>query len=256
MTVWEGAALVAGGFAAGIINTLAGNGSAITLSLLLASGMGGQAANATNRVGVLLQTLASLTGLRKSRKKSYLLRQGTVLYLPTMALGSLVGAWFSLQLPDAALESIIGFVMLALLFTLAINPKRWKRPSATRRPLPPYLRHLLYLGVGFYGGFVQMGIGLVLLAALVLAEHWSLRDGNTIKLLLAFVVVVPAFFLFFWLGEIHWLPGGLLALGSASGASLAARYWVRDPRWQPVVRGVLMLALAVGAWRTLSPYLW
>jgi uncharacterized membrane protein YfcA len=87
MTVWEGAALVAGGFAAGIINTLAGNGSAITLSLLLASGMGGQAANATNRVGVLLQTLASLTGLRKSRKKSYLLRQGTVLYLPTMAVG-------------------------------------------------------------------------------------------------------------------------------------------------------------------------
>ena len=71
MTVWEGAALVAGGFAAGIINTLAGNGSAITLSLLLAGGMGGQAANATNRVGVLLQTLASLTGLRKSRKKSF-----------------------------------------------------------------------------------------------------------------------------------------------------------------------------------------
>jgi uncharacterized membrane protein YfcA len=157
---------------------------------------------------------------------------------------------------DAALESVIGFIMLALLFTLAIDPKRWKRLSAIRRPLPAYLRHVLYVGVGFYGGFVQMGIGLVLLAALVLAEHWSLRDGNTIKLLLAFVVVVPAFFLFFWLGEIHWLPGGLLALGSASGASLAARYWVRDPRWQPVVRGVLMLALAVGAWRTLSPYLW
>jgi hypothetical protein len=256
MTVWEGAALVAGGFAAGIINTLAGNGSAITLSLLLAGGMGGQAANATNRVGVLLQTLASLTGLRKSRKKSFLLHQGQILYAPTVAVGSLVGAWFSLQLPDAALESVIGFIMLALLFTLAIDPKRWKRLSAIRRPLPAYLRHVLYLGVGFYGGFVQMGIGLVLLAALVLAEHWSLRDGNTIKLLLAFVVVVPAFFLFFWLGEIHWLPGGLLALGSASGASLAARYWVRDPRWQPVVRGVLMLALAVGAWRTLTPYLW
>jgi hypothetical protein len=43
------------------------------------------------------------------------------------------------------------------------------------------------------------------LAALVLLEHWSLRDANAIKLLLALVVVIPAFALFFWLGEIHWV---------------------------------------------------
>jgi uncharacterized membrane protein YfcA len=256
MTIAEGAALVAGGFAAGIINTLAGNGSAITLSLLLATGMGGQAANATNRVGVLMQTIASVFGLRTGRRKTYLLHQGRHLYLPTVAVGSALGAWFSLQLPDAAMESIIGAVMLGLMLTLAINPKRWKRASSTLRPTSPWMRHLLFLGVGFYGGFVQMGIGLFLLAALVLLEHWSLRDANAIKLLLALVVVIPAFALFFWLGEIHWIEGGLLALGSASGATLASRYLVRDPRWEPWVRATLVVALGVGAWRTLSPYLW
>ena len=46
-------ALVIGGFAAGLINVVAGNGSAITLPLLMWVGLDANAANATNRVGAL-----------------------------------------------------------------------------------------------------------------------------------------------------------------------------------------------------------
>jgi len=50
---------VAGGFAAGVINTLAGGGSLITVGLLVFLGLPGTLANGTNRIGVLVQNLTS-----------------------------------------------------------------------------------------------------------------------------------------------------------------------------------------------------
>ncbi|NDD47099.1 MAG: sulfite exporter TauE/SafE family protein, partial [Flavobacteriia bacterium] len=82
----------AGGLLAGVINTMAGNGSALTVSLLLLGGMDGAVANATNRIGVVTQTLTSVSSLRKSTRKSYLFRAGKHLILPTL-LGSLAGGW-------------------------------------------------------------------------------------------------------------------------------------------------------------------
>ncbi|MDX5404762.1 MAG: sulfite exporter TauE/SafE family protein, partial [Bacteroidota bacterium] len=62
----EGFSLIIGGVGAGIINTLAGNGSAITLTLLMAMGLDANMANATNRVGAALQTLTSVLSLRRT----------------------------------------------------------------------------------------------------------------------------------------------------------------------------------------------
>ena len=235
-----------GGFIAGIVNTLAGNGSAITLTLLMASGMGGLAANTTNRIGVMVQTITSVWSLPATHRKTYLLKSGLSLTLPVI-LGALAGAGLAATLDDKTMELWIGVLMLVLLATLLVHPDRWKSPSDRANKLPVWLRFLLFFLVGLYGGFIQMGIGLVLLAALVLVEKWSLRDGNVIKLWLAIAVVVPAFFLLLFTGTMQWGPGLTLALGSAIGAWVSARYMVRAPYWQSTVRVVLVIALLLGA---------
>ena len=48
------AGLLAGGLLAGVLNTLAGGGSLLTVPLLVLLGLPGTVANGTNRIGVLL----------------------------------------------------------------------------------------------------------------------------------------------------------------------------------------------------------
>src|SRR6056300_937694 len=68
-------ALVIGGFAAGLINVVAGNGSAITLPLLMWVGLDANAANATNRVGALFQTTSAIGSLSKTARTKYMMKQ-------------------------------------------------------------------------------------------------------------------------------------------------------------------------------------
>ena len=44
-----------------------------------------------------------------------------------------------------------------------------------------------FLALGFYGGFIQMGMGIFFLAAMVLGARYSIIDGNAVK-----IVVVGA----------------------------------------------------------------
>ena len=235
-----------GGFLAGIINTLAGNGSAITLSLLIFSGMPAPVANATNRVGALAQTLTAVLSLRRSKRTFHLMRQSTYFLLPAL-LGSLVGAWLVVDIPELLLKRIIGVVMLFLLGTLLLQPKRWARPTQPGHRHRTVLNQFLVFLIGLYGGFIQMGIGIMLLSLLVLWMRYSLRDGNIIKLLLAITFVLPAFLFFSLSGQIDWGPGLILAAGQMLGAFLAARYMLFWPGANKLLRYLLIVILSISA---------
>jgi len=73
-----------GGILAGVINTLAGNGSALTVSLLLFGGMDGATANASNRIGVIAQTVTGIFSIKKTSRRNYLFNKGKNLILPTL----------------------------------------------------------------------------------------------------------------------------------------------------------------------------
>ena len=59
------------GLVAGVINTLAGGGSNLTLPALMITGMPADIANATNRVGVFLQCLVGVRGFKKLLSLSF-----------------------------------------------------------------------------------------------------------------------------------------------------------------------------------------
>jgi len=246
MQWYEYLLLIAGGVLAGIINTLAGNGSAISLSLLVLIGLPANVANATNRVGVLAQTLTAVSSLRKTTRTKLLMRQALWYFIPAI-LGSLAGALLAVEIPERILRYCIGGVMLFLLFTLLYKPQRWRTATDMKLPKRSAVQVLLIFATAFYGGFIQMGIGIMLLSVLVLLGGYGIKDANIIKLTLALIFVLPAFFIFLASGDMLLWPGLSLALGTATGARIAARHILFMPGAHQVIRKLLILILSISA---------
>jgi len=251
--VWEYFLLIGGGFLAGIINTLAGNGSAVTLPLLMFLGLDASTANATNRVGVLLQTSTGAASLRRTPRTKMLIKKSLWYYVPTI-LGSAFGAWVAVDINPNAMRLIIGFLMVFLLFTIVNKPKRWLINTDPAKNKKTFWQWMLFFAIGFYGGFIQMGIGILILSSLVLLVKYSLRDANIIKIMVALVMIVPAFIIFFASGKILWLEGGVLAIGTSAGAWYGTRYLLYHPKASNIIRYVLILVMVLAIVKIFWPY--
>lgn len=237
-------ALIAGGFAMGIINTIAGNGSAFTLPLLLFIGLDANTANATNRVGSIFLTLSAVYNLPKSQRTRYLFKESSF-FIPPVVIGSIIGATVAVEIPEKLMLLTIGVVMILVLFTLLTNPKKWliKTDGTTNRKT--VVNWLAFLGLGFYGGFIQMGFGVLFLTIGVLLAKYALRDANIMKLLVALTMVLPAFIVFTFSGDIRWIPGLALAVGTTIGARIGTRYILQHPKANAITRKVLIVVISV-----------
>ncbi|HCQ15166.1 MAG TPA: hypothetical protein DIU20_02820 [Cryomorphaceae bacterium] len=246
MSVAEYLMLFGGGLLAGVINTLAGNGSAITLSLLIFTGMPANVANATNRIGALLQTFTAVVSLRRTKRTGLMFRDSFWFIIPSI-LGSIIGAFLAVDIDPDVLQYTIGGFMVILLFTLLNKPKKWLKATNVSKSHKTTFNWIAIFLTAVYGGFIQMGIGIILLSVLVLVAEYSLRDANIIKLVLTFIFVVPAFFIFWFSGDMRWEPGFAMALGQGIGAVVGARYILYMPKANLYVRWLLIVILSVSA---------
>jgi len=218
---------LAGSFLAGAINTLAGNGSIITLSILTDTlGIPANLANATNRVGIFFQSAASAGGFIKH--KSYQLTKSLPVLWATIA-GALAGVLTAIWISAELFQSVFRYLMLFMLVVIMVHPERWIR-EGEKRNIPLYIRIPVFFTLGFYGGFIQMGMGIFFLAVLVLYSGYSLMEANVVKtwviLLYTFVVLL----LFAWNQMVDWTAGGLMAVGQMAGGYLTARFAPSIPR--------------------------
>jgi len=241
------ALLVAGGLVAGVVNTLAGGGSLLTVPLLVLLGLPGGVANGTNRVGIVLQCLAA--AWRFHREGVLELRSVLQATAPVVA-GSLIGALWVTRVADSTFERIFGVLMLLLLVpTLRQVSGRAKPGSEAGRSWHPALATLAFFAVGLYAGAFQAGVGIPLLLALVHAGHDVVR-ANAIKVSVIAAATLAAVPIFIVQGQIAWLPACLLAVGFTLGGSLGARFAVRGG--ERVVRPVLAVAVVALAARMLG----
>lgn len=246
----ETAGLVAAGLFAGVVNTLAGGGSLIGLpALILLGGLPAGVANGTNRVGVVLQSLVAAGQFH--REGALDARAGWRL-LPATCLGSAAGAWAAVlaaDLDEAAFRRIIGVVMLAMLATLVAKPRRWLEGRG-EVAVPAWAEQLAFFGVGLYGGFLQAGVGVFLLAALVLTAGLDLVRGNAVKSMLVAGFTLPPLLLFVTSDLVAWAPGLALAAGSAAGGWLGTKLTVS---WGPgFVRWVLIAVVTLSSIKLLG----
>lgn len=213
---------IVGGFVAGVINTLAGNGSAITLTILTELlGLPPTVANGTNRVGVFTQTAAS----------SYAFYQGDKLSLQThwrdslsIILGAIVGVWIAVNVSNAQFKQFFSYMMIAMLVVLLVRPKRWLQAAdKSRRPSNWLLLPMFFL-LGLYGGFIQMGMGVFFLALTVLLARYELIEANALKSFVIAIYTILVLFIFHSRGLIDWKFGGIIAIGQTLGGYLTAHF--------------------------------
>jgi uncharacterized membrane protein YfcA len=214
--------LFGAGLVAGTINVLAGGGSFLTLPLLIFVGLPPTVANATNRVGVLLQNIGGVWGFHRHGVLDW---QSLLWAALPAAVGSVLGTWAALEVGEQAFRRVLAFLMIALTLWSLWDPLK-TRSGRTTGGVRPALLAAGFFAVGIYGGFVQAGVGFLILAATTLAGLDLVR-GNAIKVLSVLVFTGVSLAIFAWQGKIHWAPGLALGAGNALGGFLGVRLAVR-----------------------------
>ncbi len=244
---WHNAALlIGGGLFAGVVNTLAGGGSVVSVPLLVLVGLPGTIANGSNRVGVFAQSLVAAWRFRAQGVSGF--RKAAPLLLP-IALGSTTGAYLISQVADETFERLFGILMILLLIPIL---RRTRSPDrAPRRPWPWWMTFLVFLAMGLYGGAFQAGVGIPLVLALA-HSGYDLVKANSIKVVVNTALTLVAVPVFFFQQQIAWLPAGLLAIGFGCGGELGARLAVHGG--DRVIKPVLTVAVVALAGRMIGLY--
>jgi hypothetical protein len=236
---------IIGGFAAGFINTLAGSGSIITLPILIFLGLPANVANGTNRVGALLQTLVSVATFVK--RGDYNIRESLWLIFPAM-LGSLGGAFIAVDLDEETMAYTIGVVMVLLLVPVMSRKEQWlKNTGLDRKSVNKGWVVFVFSVLGAYGGFVQTGVGIFLLSAMVLLANYSIVHANVIKNVIVLCYTIPTFFIYWWHDLINWELGLVVASGQMLGSWIAARFAMEHKSSDFWIRRLLVAMIVVSA---------
>lgn len=240
--------LLAAGFACGLINVLAGGGSFLTLPLLIFLGLPAVVANGTNRVGIVMQNAAAVWGFDRHRALDWKL--GLSAALPA-SLGSLAGAWLALDVSDAAFKKILAVLMAALTLWTLLSRDR-SAPDGERAvdggPTPSRRRLGLALGffaAGVYGGFVQAGVGFLILAV----TSWAGLDlvrGNAVKVLAILVSTLVSLVPFAAAGKVDWPLGLWLGVGTVAGGLAGVRLtMLKGHRWVKATVTIAVILVAI-----------
>lgn len=142
-------------------------------------------------------------------------------------LGALGGVWLALNVSNDQFLQFFRYMMVVMLFIILIRPKRWLRETDADWNLPLIAAIPLYLALGFYGGFIQMGMGVFMLAIGVLVARFSIMETNALKSLIVGIYTIPVLLLFAWRGLVAWEIGLIMAVGQFLGGYLTARYAAR-----------------------------
>lgn len=211
------------GIFAGIINMLAGGGSNLILPALMIMGLPPDVANGTNRVGIFLQ---SVVGIRQFHRAGKLATHDLPwILLPTL-VGSLVGALAAAFAPNDILKPTLLLTMLGMATLMMVRPST-VMPAPGTEPkrmteTPAAWVWLFFAGV--YGGFVQAGVGFVLLTALAGSLRYDLVHANALKVVLTIFFTGVALLIFIWQGQVWWIAGIVLAVGNMIGAVIGVRF--------------------------------
>jgi uncharacterized membrane protein YfcA len=220
--------ILIGSALAGGINTLAGNGSAITLTILTELiGLPANMANGTNRVGIFTQ---SLTGMWAFHKNGKLEVKRSWLPVVLASIGAIAGVIVAVNVSNESFKSVFRALLVVMLVVILVKPKRWLRETDKAYQPNIFIAIPLYLGIGFYGGFIQMGMGIFFLAIMVLFARYSLIEANGLKLVIISIYTSLVILIFQSQGLINWKAGLLMAVGQSTGGYLTAHYASRYPQ--------------------------
>lgn len=238
--------LLLSGLLVGFINTLAGGGSAISLTIFMALGLPVQVANGTNRVAILMQNLSSTATF--TRKKMLDWRSGVKLAIP-VTIGTIVGAQVASEISDAVFQTCLAVVMVAVLAFTLLGNKIFAR-SGEKIGKPTLVHYLLFLLIGLYNGYIYVGTGYLILLITMGMMHLGIVQSNVIKNFIILLSIPFSLAVFIWHGDVNWTYGLVHGVGNVVGAFLASHYAIgwgtKFLRWFTVVVVLVCLADVLG----------
>jgi len=231
--------LIVSGVLVGFINTLAGGGSVISLSLLLLLGLPANVANGTNRIAILMQNIAAVSSFKQQKVLDW--RKGLKLAIPAI-LGAIAGAWIAVDLNEEVIEKSIAVVMIMMLFFILFKPQRFikERIDLINKKVS-WSQLIIFFFVGMYGGFIQMGVGYFLLAGLVLSAGYELVKANAVKVLIVLVFTIFALIVFIVNKQVDYAYGFILGIGTIIGGIIGSRIAVK--KGANFVRWVIIIVI-------------
>jgi uncharacterized membrane protein YfcA len=232
--------LFASGAIAGFINIMAGGGSVLTIGIMILLGVEPVVANGTNRIGVLTGTVAG-AATYKSEKFTDI---KTSLLLGLWAVpGAIAGSLFSINISNQLFQRILSAVMIFILITLILPKKRVEK--ATEQLKKSLLIYPAMLLIGFYGGFIQIGVGFILMAAFRHLMQYDLLRVNLHKTFVVLIYTLPVLVIFGFSGKINWLYALAISLGNAVGSYFSVKIALK--KGEKVVKIVLIIAILLMA---------
>lgn len=237
--------LVGVGAVAGVINSIAGGGSLLTLPMMIFVGLPPTVANATNRIALFIGGI----GATHSFAKRGLIPAGWLkVGLPPSLLGVAVGVWGATVIGDVAFERVLAGILLLAAGLIVWQPL----PTGGEAVLPPprgtaKRRWLMvgFFGLGAYSGFVQAGVGF-LFTAMLAAQGLDLVRANGVKAALILAYAGFAIALFWFTGLLDWVAGLTLSIGQFFGSKWGVRLQVlRGQEWVRTVFIVAIVAFAL-----------
>jgi uncharacterized membrane protein YfcA len=239
--------LLVSGLFVGFINTLAGGGSAISLTVFMALGLPVQVANGTNRIAILMQNLSSTATF--SHKKMLDWHSGVRLAIPAI-LGTVVGSQIAAtEISDGVFRICLAVVMLSVLFFTIFGNRILKRDGAETGRIRP-IHYLVFFLIGAYNGFIFVGTGYLILLATMGLMHLGIVKANVLKNLIILITMVFSLTVFILNGDVNWTYGLIHGVGNMAGAFLASHYAIgwgtKFLRWFMVAVVLVCLADVLG----------
>ncbi|MFQ5535864.1 MAG: sulfite exporter TauE/SafE family protein [Gemmatimonadota bacterium] len=231
------------GLVAGILNVIAGGGSLLTLPVMIFLGLPATVANGTNRVAILIQNIGAVWSFQRKRLIS---GRWLLLSVPPALVGAVLGTVAAVRVGDLAFQRILAVVMVGVAVLTLWRPVHVgdgkAHPPASG--LSRGVFALIFFAVGFYGGFIQAGVGFVILGAAAVGGLDLVR-GNALKVTLVLSFTPLALAIFAWSGKVDWAMGFALAAGNLLGGLAGVHVQVlKGHRWVRKVVTVVVVLFA------------
>ncbi|MEX0287940.1 MAG: sulfite exporter TauE/SafE family protein [Flavobacteriaceae bacterium] len=239
--------LVVVGFAVGFINTVAGGGSLISLPVLIFLGLPPSVANGTNRVAVAIQNVMATAGFKSKGVSTYPFNT----YLGISALlGAIIGAYIAVDIKGETFNRILAIIMIIVVLIIIFKPKiklEEMQELITGKYL--WLGIIAFFFFGIYGGFINAGLGFIIILFLHYVNQMSLVRANATKVVVVLIYTLAALVVFVLNDKVIWEVGLILAVGNGTGAWLASRISVnKGDGFIKTFLVIMVVAMAIKLW--------
>lgn len=240
--------LFAVGIIAGFINVTSGGGSTLSVPVLIFLGLDAALANGTNRVAIVIQNIAAVYAFKREKYQQFKLSlKLSLLTLPA----SIAGALLAVEISNVLFQKILGFVMIGIVLSMIVPRAKMVLDNTDNKEIT-WSVALSMLLIGFYGGFIQVGVGFLLMAAMNYLLKFDLVHVNMHKVFIILIYTLPALVIFIISKDVDWAFGLCLAGGNALGGWWAAKASVK--KGDRLIKAALIVALLIMSLKLLEVF--